>query len=296
MKVNNANEYDHYEISDNSDFEIPHEDLESYNQPKKYKHYSKNEFSAKRVQATEKAKAAFEKRSPDKTISERNIYCDKVKKKFNSENTFTDTNSDEYFNEEDLFLLAKLAILHGIKTDKLKEQFLLLHPITISSTNYCKAVNRTNYNITEVVKRIKRDPELTAFLKYKNSTYIFGLFQESIKEKKKIKVRELISNLNKYRAFVLEQQRYEKLESEVQQLNNKLIISEQRHLPLPAGTKHLWQAIVIKLKLEGYKPRHMVEFINNNNLFDDNDKITNDMIRSFLKRHSNVTQKDKLCR
>ena len=242
--------------------------------------------------AIAKADAHFRRSHPDKSVTEFESYIEEVSDKFALEHTFKKTNDDEYFNEFDLFLLAKLATLHDKKTDELKECFLNQATTTMTVENINKAYGHTNYNFDNVLKMIIKDESLSSFFKCQNSSYVFKLLSDSIKfNGTQTKVSEFIHKLIQYRKFSIEQDNLEKFELEANQLQEKLIVSEYNTPPFLEGAKYAWHSVAIGLSSKNYKPKQILDIISRQNLMID-ESITSDKLRSFLSRYNRkVTQK-----
>ena len=288
MILNNANNDDPYE-----EFECDDESpLQGRLISKPYQCKSKHQYQEWLKKATAEADAYFKKYHPDKTVTELESYIKKVRQKFALEHTFNKVNADEYFNQNDLFLLAKLAISKGIKTDKLKECFLEQSDITITVKNFDKAYKHTNHNFVSVLKMIKEDKSLSSYFEFKSSSLIFKLLSTNIKlNATQTKVNEFINKLIQCRNFAIKQRDFEKLDLEVKQLQEDLIVSEYNKPPFPEGAKHAWHSVALGLSSKGYKPREIFEIVNRQK-FMVGKSITSDQLRSFLSRYNiKVTQK-----
>lgn len=281
MIVNNADNdepYEEFECEDESPIQG-----RQISKPHQYK--SKHSYIIGLEKAISKADTNFRNYHPDKTVTEFENYIKEVKDKFALEHTFKKVNDDEYFNEHDLLLLSKLAILHGKKTNELKGCFLNQPDITMKVENIDKAYKHTNSNFDNVLKMIKEDKSLPLFSECKSSSFIFKLLSNNIKlNGTQTKVSEFIHKLIQYRNFVIEQSNFEKLELEVKQLKEKLIVSEYNKLPFPEGVDCLWKAVALGLSSKGYKPKQILGIIISQNLLVGK-SITSEQLRNFLYRY-----------
>jgi hypothetical protein len=288
MILNNANNDDPYE-----EFECDDESpLQGRLISKPYQCKSKHQYQEWLKKAIAEADAYFKKYYPDKTVTELESYIKKVRQKFALEHTFNQVNADEYFNEHDLFLLAKLAISKGIKTDKLKECFLKQPDITMTVKNIDKAYGHTSYNFYNVLKMVEEDKSLSSFFKCESSLYVFKLLTNNMKlNGTQTRVSEFIHKLIQYRVFVIKQSDFEKLELEVKQLKEDLIVTEYSKPPFPEGAKHAWHSVALGLSSDGYKPREILPVVNRQKFMVDK-SITSNQLRSFLSRYNiKMTQK-----
>lgn len=295
MILNNANNDDPYE-----EFECDDESpLQGRLISKPYQCKSKHQYQEWLKKAIAEADAYFKKYHPDKTVTELESYIKKVRQKFALEHTFNKVNVDEYFNKDDLFLLSKLAISKGIKTDKLKECFLEQPDITMTVKNFDKAYGHTSYNFYNVLRMVGEDKSLSSYFEFKSSSLIFKLLSTNIKlNATQTKVNEFIHKLIQYREFVIKQSEFvikqsdfEKLELEVKQLKEDLIVTEYSKPPFPEGAKRAWHSVALGLSSDGYKPREILPVVNRQKFMVDK-SITSNQLRSFLSRYNiKMTQK-----
>ncbi|MGP9671446.1 hypothetical protein ACT3S9_09275 [Pseudoalteromonas sp. AOP31-A2-14] len=288
MILNNANNDDPYE-----EFECDDESpLQGQKISKPHQYKSKHSYIKGFEKAITEAETHFKRCYPDKTVAEYESYVKEVRNKFALENTFKKVINDEYFNEHDLLLLSKLAILHGKKTDQLKECFLNQPDITMTAENIDKAYKHTNYNFDNVLKMIKEDKSLSSYFECKSSSLVFKLLSANIKlNGTQTKVNEFINKLIQYRNFAIRQSDFEKLELEFKQLHENLIVSEYNKTPFPEGAKHAWHSVALGLSSNGYKPREIFDIVNRQKFMIDK-SITSDQLRSFLSRYNRkMTQK-----
>jgi len=283
MIVNNADNDEPYE-----EFECDEESpLQGQQISKPHQYKSKQSYINGLDKALSKADADFKKYHSDKTVTEFESYIKEVRNKFALEHTFKKVNDDEYFNEHDLLLLSKLAVLGGIKTDKLKKHFLNQTNITMTAENFDKAYGHTNYNFDNVLKMIKEDKSLSSFFECKSLSFVFKLISANIKlNGTQTKVNEFIHKLILYRNLAIEQGNFEKLGSEIKQLKEKLIVSNYNKSLFPEEVNCSWKAVALGLSSEGYKPKQILGIIKSQNLLVDKN-ITSEQLRNFLYRYKN---------
>ena len=158
--------------------------------------------------------------------------------------------------------------------------------------NFDKAYGHTSYNFYNVLKMVEEDKSLSSYFEFKSSSLIFKLLSTNIKlNATQTKVNEFINKLIQYRNFAIKQSDFEKLELEVKQLQEDLIVSEYSNPPFPEVVKHAWHSVALGLSSDGYKPREILPVVNRQK-FMVGKSITSNQLRSFLSRYNiKMTQK-----